>query len=126
MSLILRIILIIASMISTYMVIRRVRKSKMQIDDAVFWVISSIMLTVLAVFPVFIYLLSDIIGTQSPSNLLYLIIIAVMLIKIFSISIHMSILESKLKTLAQDVALTKKKEEENIDELKKRQEDIIN
>ena len=51
MTLTLRILLILSSVLASCTVIRRIRKSKMQIDDAVFWVLFSLVLIVLAVFP---------------------------------------------------------------------------
>ena len=51
MTLTLRILLILSSVLASCTVVRRIRKSKMQIDDAVFWVLFSLVLIVLAVFP---------------------------------------------------------------------------
>ncbi len=105
MSVELRVMLIAASLISLAYVIRKIRKSKMRIDDAVFWIIFSAVLIVLSIFPVIVYKLSELVGTKSPANLIYLIIIAIMLIKIFTMSIRMSALETKLIELTQKVAL---------------------
>ena len=58
MTLTLRILLILSSVLASCTVVRRIRKSKMQIDDAVFWVLFSLVLIVLAVFPHIIYWIS--------------------------------------------------------------------
>ena len=107
MTLTLRILLILSSVLASCTVVRRIRKSKMQIDDAVFWVLFSLVLIVLAVFPHIIYWISILTGFHSPANLLYLLIIFVLIMKIFSMSIKLSILESKITKLAQDTALEK-------------------
>ena len=107
MTLTLRILLILSSVLVSCTVIRRIRKSKMQIDDAVFWVLFSLVLIVLAVFPHIIYWISIRTGIQSPANLLYLLIIFVLIMKIFSMRIKLSILESKITKLEQDKALEK-------------------
>jgi hypothetical protein len=105
MSLTLRIMLIAAALIANVSVIRRIRKAKLKIDDAVFWVIFSLIILLIAVYPRIIYFLSDISGVRSPANLLYLLIISVLLVKIFSMSIKISTLEDKFKSLVQKLSL---------------------
>lgn len=105
MSTILKILLIAFSILTSITVIARIRKAKMQIDDAVFWVLFSMGLIVLAVFPRIVFRLTDITGMQSPANLLFLVIIFVLIVKIFSMSVKISILESKLSNLVQKEAL---------------------
>lgn len=113
MTIMLRIILILGSLIAGVSVLKRIRKSKMQIDDAVFWVLFSFMLIIFAIFPQIIYFISELTGTKSPANILYLIIIALLIFKVFSMSIHISVLESKFKKIVQDEALKKIKEEDD-------------
>ena len=107
MTLTLRALLIIVSVLATTGVIGRIRKAKMQIEDAVFWVLFSFLLILLAVVPRVLYFFTELLGMQSPANLLFLVIIGLLLIKVFSMSIKMSLLEEKLKTLAQNEALEK-------------------
>lgn len=101
----LRVLLICASLLASVTVIKRVRKAKLQIDDAVFWVLFSISLLLAAVFPRIIYVLAHVSGVQSPANLLYLLIIGVLIVKIFLMSIKISDLESKIKRLVQALVL---------------------
>ncbi len=105
MSMMLRVLLICASLLASVTVIKRVRKAKLQIDDAVFWVLFSISLLLVAVFPRIIYVLAHVSGVQSPANLLYLLIIGVLIVKIFLMSIKISDLESKIKRLVQALVL---------------------
>ena len=107
MTLTLRVLLIIVSILATTGVIGRIRKAKMQIEDAVFWVLFSFLLILLAVVPRVLYFFTELLGMQSPANLLFLVIIGLLLMKVFSMSIKMSLLEEKLKTLAQNEALEK-------------------
>ena len=107
MTLTLRALLIIVSVLATTGVIGRIRKAKMQIEDAVFWVLFSFLLILLAVVPRVLYFFTELLGMQSPANLLFLVIIGLLLMKVFSMSIKMSLLEEKLKTLAQNEALEK-------------------
>ena len=105
MNLVLRLLLIIGSFTAAVSVIQRIRRAKLQIDEAVFWVCFFLALIIIALFPDIIYFLSSLSGTQSPANMLYLIIIAVLIIKIFSISLQISVLNSKITRLIQDEAL---------------------
>ena len=105
MTLTLRVLLITVSVVSTAGVIGRIRKAKMQIEDAVFWVLFSFLLILLAIVPRILYYFTGLLGMQSPANLLFLVVIALLLLKVFSMSIKISLLEEKLKTLAQNEAL---------------------
>ncbi len=105
MTLILRGLLLLVSVLATAGVISRIRKAKMQIEDAVFWVLFSLLLILLAVFPRILYFFTGLLGVQSPANLLFLVVIGLLLMKVFSLSIKISLLEEKLKTLAQNEAL---------------------
>ncbi len=105
MTLILRGLLLLVSVLATAGVIGRIRKAKMQIEDAVFWVLFSLLLILLAVFPRILYFFTELLGVQSPANLLFLVVIGLLLMKVFSLSIKLSLLEEKLKTLAQNEAL---------------------
>ena len=92
MSVMLRILLIVFSVITSIVVIHKIRKAKLRIDDAVFWVCFS---------------LAELTKTQSPANLLYLSIIFILIVKIFLMSLHISNIEEKLAALACDIAISK-------------------
>ena len=102
MSVMLRILLIVFSVITSIVVIHKIRKAKLRIDDAVFWVCFS-----MAVFPSIVYRLAELTKTQSPANLLYLSIIFILIVKIFLMSLHISNIEEKLAALACDIAISK-------------------
>ena len=51
MSIALRVLLIIVSVMNTLNILRRIRKSKLQIDYSIFWLVFSMILIVIAVFP---------------------------------------------------------------------------
>ena len=104
MTLTLRALLIIVSVLATTGVIGRIRKAKMQIEDAVFWVLFSFLLILLAVVPRVLYFFTELLGMQSPANLLFLVIIGLLLMKVFSMSIKFSLLEEKLKTEGVEAA----------------------
>lgn len=108
MTAILRIGLILISIMSFFVIIRKIRKSKIRIEDGLFWVAFSIILIVFAIFPRIIYFISDMVGAKSPANIVYLIIIGMLLVKLFFMSIQISLLEHKVVNLTQEMALKEK------------------
>ena len=112
MDIVLRAVLIIVSIIATRELLVRIRKSRMQIEDSVFWVLLAFFCILLAVFPRILYFFTDLLNMRSPANLLFLFMIAMLLYKCFQMSMHISVLEERIRTLAQDQALKKLAEEE--------------
>lgn len=112
MTAVLRIGLILISIMSFFIIVRKIRKSKIRIEDGLFWVAFSIILIVFAVFPGVIYFISNLVGAKSPANIVYLIIIGMLLIKLFFMSIQISLLENKVVNLAQEMALKEKEDGE--------------
>ena len=108
----LRLMLILVSVWLLFHVLRCVRKAKVQIDDMIFWLFFSVALIVLAAVPQIAHWAANLIGVISPVHLIYLVIIFVLLLKIFSMSIKFSQLESKLKSLTQELAVKETLREE--------------
>ena len=105
MTMMLRICLIAASFLTTAMVMHRIRKSKVQIEDSIFWVLFSLVLILFSLFPGVAYWLSDLVGTQAPSNFIFMLVIFLLLVKVFSMTMRISQLEAKLRELVQRIAL---------------------
>jgi hypothetical protein len=87
----------------------------MQIDDALFWIIISVLLVVISVFPIVATFFSALIGIESPANAVFLAIIFFLLIKLFSLSVQVSQLNQKIRTLSHEMAfltISKSREKE--------------
>lgn len=123
MSIAFRIILILASLMTTVYIVRKIRYSKLQIEYAIFWIILSFLLILISIFPVFVTIPTNIIGMQAPVNFVFLVIIFILLIKAFMQTIEHSQLENKLNDLAQKIAIDEKISREKQVEMK---QDIIN
>lgn len=108
MSDILRIALIIISLLALLYILRKIRYSKLQIEYAIFWILCSIMLVVISIFPEIVYKISQMLGMMSPVNVVYIVIIAILLLKVFMMTIELSQLENKVKELVQKIALDEK------------------
>lgn len=105
MSISLRIILALVSVATCWFVLRKIRKTQMQIEDALYWIIVSVGLVLLSIFPQIAIFFSNLIGVESASNFVFLVMIFVVLIKLFFLSLNLSQLKHKLKMLIQEVAL---------------------
>lgn len=105
MSLALRILLSVVSVFSMVIMMRKIRHSKFQIEYAIFWIIFSVLLIVMAIFPNLAIYLAHAIGIQSPVNMIFLVIIFILMAKLFYLNIHVSQLEYKVKELVQKLAL---------------------
>ena len=102
-------ILIIASILTSAYVLRKLRKSQLSIQNSIFWFIGSVVLIVISIFPHLVINLSELLGFMSPINLIFIIIIFLLLLKIFLMSLQISKIEHKLEELVQEYAIGNKK-----------------
>ena len=96
-------LLIIASVLTVGWILRKIRKNKVKMEDAIFWIFFAAILLLLAIFPEISYELCRIFGIMSPSNLVFLVIIFLLVEKIFTLSIIVSQLEDKIGVLSAEV-----------------------
>ena len=101
----LRVVLIVVSILTTFMIMRKIRQSKLQIEDSIFWLGFSSILIVFSIFPGLPDLLAKLAGTYTTANFIYLAVIFLLIVKMFHMSIKQSQLETKIKDLAQKIAL---------------------
>lgn len=101
----LRIILIVVSVINMWMIMRKIQTSKMRIEDSIFWIGFSLMLIFFSLFPEVVYRVSDLSGTQTPVNFIFLFIIFVLILRMFRLTVKISQLETKVRDLAHRIAI---------------------
>ena len=120
----LRIVLLIAAILTTAWILRKIRKLKVKMDDAIFWIVFAVILLIVGLFPEFTYWLTRCLRMQSPANLVFLIIIFLLIEKIFTLSITVSQLEDKLNTLSTEIALRAHALDKRLHEQEEMTEDI--
>lgn len=113
MSFALRLMLFVGSLFFTYYILLRIRKSRMQIEDSIFWILFSAVLIIVSVFPKLPQMAAQILGIQSPVNFVYLFIMFILLINQFAMTIKISHLETRQKQLIQQMALDNNKHRSN-------------
>ena len=101
----LRAVLIVVSSLTTLMSLGTIRQSKRQSEDSMFWLGFSSILIVFSIFPGLPDLLAELAGTYTTANFIYLAVIFLLIVKMFHMSIKQSQLETKIKDLAQKIAL---------------------
>ena len=101
----LRVILLIAAIGLVVFLLHSIKKSKMSIEDALFWMGFSFLILLMSIFPEIPSFLSDTIGFMSPVNFVFLSFIFVLIIRDFLSNRRISQLENRVKELTQQIAL---------------------
>ena len=101
----LRIVLAICAILMLLFVMRKLRKSALEIVDSIFWTGLSVLLIVIAIFPDLVFWASSVAGFGSTSNFVFFCGVIVMLARMFTLEIKVAGLKKKLMTLVQTVAL---------------------
>ena len=104
----LRFILICISCISLIYVLYRISISKLQIEYAVFWIICSMGMILISVFPEIVYFIAQKLGMISPVNVVFIVTIGLLFLKVFMMTLELSALESKVKELVEKIAINEK------------------
>lgn len=110
-----RIFLILGSVATLLYFISKIRKSKIKINHSIFWMVFGMVLLALALVPDGIFWVSDLLGFQSPSNLIYLIVIFLLVVKLFTTTMRLSKLSEQVAALAQELALRQLQEQDRAD-----------
>ena len=101
----LRVILVAGAVLAVIIVARQIKRSKMLVEDSIFWMVTAVVLVLLALFPGIATSLAELLGFMSPANFVYLVVIALLLWKVFTNSAEISRLKARVTELAQEVAL---------------------
>ena len=100
-----RVLIAIGGIIVFAFIILSIRKSKMVIGDSVFWFIFSFLLLIIGIFPELFFALARLLHVASASNLAYLFMISLLLVRVFQQDLKISNLNTKLTKLVQDDAI---------------------
>lgn len=101
----LRAILVFGALMALIVVCLQVKKSRILVEDAIFWVVISFIILLIAIFTDPIIALAHQLGFMSASNFVYFAIIVMLLWKVFTNSSEISRLKARVNELAQEVAL---------------------
>ena len=105
MNIIFRILLLCISTGTLCYVFKKIRSAQVQISSTVFWILFMFVLVIVSIFPGILINVAYRIGVESPANFVFLSIIFVLLLKVFSLSLHVSKLQHQIQQLTQTVVL---------------------
>ena len=123
MTTVLRVVLIIVSLLVFFVMMKKIRLAKVKIEDSMFWVLFALLLVVFSIFPGAADWLSDLVGTMSTANFIFMLMIFLLLIKNFAMSLRISQLETKVKELVQRIALDDNELQKEIHDCETKKED---
>ncbi len=115
MSVSLRIMLIVVSVVSVVYAMRKIRKAQLNIDDSIYWIAVSVVLLALSIFPQIATVAAKILGFEAPSNFVLVFMIFVVLAKLFQVAVDLSVTKHRLNLLIQKMALSNKQSEDKDD-----------
>ena len=107
MTLALRIVLIVVSLLTFAFITRSVRNSKVKLEDAVLWFCFAGLLLIVSIFPVVFDWLAAATGVYSTTNFVFLFFIFILLVLCFRSSMRISQADTKIKELTQQLAIEK-------------------
>lgn len=105
MSISLRAILFISSLVASIYIVLKLRNSKVQLMDALFWLVVSSILFLFGAIPSIPIQASSVLGIASPANFVFLIMLFIVLFRCFLLSIRLSELESRYKVLVEEIGI---------------------
>lgn len=111
-----RILLIVVTIGCFLMLKRGVKKGKLRSDYMMGWLMASIGLIIISIFPQIVYAISDIVGIISPVNTVFLVIIFLLILLVYILFNKVAELEEKQKNIIQEISIEKAKKEVSINE----------
>lgn len=108
-----RILLIVGTILFFLMLLNVIRKDKLTLDVACFWIVLSLILIVMAIFPDIPMSFGSLIGIMSPTNALFIVLIFILLCLIFFMLVKISELEKKINNLVQRYAIDQEEKKED-------------
>lgn len=101
----LRIILLVGAICAFFFIFSQIRRNKMLISHTIFWSLFAIGLLVLGVFPQIASGASRLLGIESPANFVFLFMIFLLIVKLFTSTVKIAKLDHKVTELTEYIAL---------------------
>lgn len=101
----LRVLLVCCAFLVLLFIVRKLKRDQIQVMDSIFWLLFSLSLLVLAVFPEIAFSLAYALGFEAPVNFVFIYVIAVLVMRDFSSTVKLAQLRERVMTLVQEIAL---------------------
>ena len=108
----LRLLLIAGALMTMLYFLYQIRKNRLQIDYTISWTLFCGFVLLLSLFPGAVTRVSSLLGFESPSNLVYLGVIFILVVKLFTTTIKLSKMNRQIADLAQYIAIEQREKDE--------------
>ncbi len=105
--------ILIFSILLLFIILYIVRKGRITIKYSLVWLFSILIILISAIIPNFMMSISNFLGFQTMSNMIFSLLIALLIFICISLTIIVSGQKEKIKLLIQEVSILKRKIEEN-------------
>ena len=105
----LKLVLIIITLIYIFLILKSIKKKKLQMSFSLLWLITGILLIIALVIPNLVENISKTLGFEVPANMIFCLTIFVSFYLIFSLTVALSKENKKNTLLIQEVSLLKKR-----------------
>lgn len=117
----LRLLLVFVAVFNFFLITYKIRESNVRIMDMFFWVACSILFIIMGIFPQIVSMFSHMIGFESPTNFVFLLVIFLLLFKCFLMSIEISRQREQINEVLEETAI---RLEELSEEVKKIEDSV--
>ncbi len=109
MNIFLQIKMIVLAIVFFIFITYFVKKKKLQVKQSLIWYLTSFVLIVVSIFPKCLYIVSGWFGIMEPTNSMFLIVIAFLLLIVFLNNITISKHQESITLLIQEISILKSK-----------------
>lgn len=113
MNIVLKISLLLLLVFQLFLIIRTVKKKRLTMKYASFWILLIILMTIVVIFPEIVFKISKLAGFEEPSNMVFLLGFFFLFYVSFIITTSISIQNEKIKLLIQEISMLKESVKEN-------------
>lgn len=117
MNIYLQIKMIVLSVLFFIFITYFVKKKKLQIKHSLLWYLTSIVLIVVAIFPVILTWIARLLGIIDITNVIFLIVIGFLLLIVFLNNVTISKHQETITLLVQEISILKSEKEGKADDL---------
>lgn len=107
MNITLKIFLIALLVVQILLIVQTVKRKKMTIRYASFWLVAIALMCMVVVFPNFLFKLTELVGFEKTSNMVFLLGFFFLFYVSFIITTTVSVQNKKIKNLIQELSLLK-------------------
>lgn len=96
---------ILSALAALAVVVELLRRRQLRERHAIWWLVAGTMALIVGVFPRTLEWASEVVGIDVPTNLVFFVSIAILVLVCLQHSAELTVLESKSRTLAESVAM---------------------